>query len=80
MSSPTCGLRVASAVFGVICVAQLLRILMHVSIVIGGHWIGRKISAVAVVITGVLCIWLWLRCRCCHPQPMRNLTRRARSR
>jgi len=60
MSSPTCGLRVASAVFGVICVAQLLRILMHVSIVIGGHWIGRKISAVAVVITGVLCIWLWL--------------------
>jgi len=60
MSSPTCGLRVASAFIGLICLAHILRILAHVSVVVGGHPIGRKISAVAVVITGALCIWLWL--------------------
>lgn len=60
MSSPTCGLRVASAVFGLICLAHVLRILLRVSVVIGDHFISRKISAVAVVVTGALCLWLWL--------------------
>jgi hypothetical protein len=60
MSSPTCGLRVASVIFGLMCLAQLLRILLRVSIVVEGYPISRKVSAVAVVITGALCLWLWL--------------------
>ncbi len=60
MSSPTSGLRVASAFFGLICIAHVLRILLRVSVVVGGHPVGRKISAVAVVVTGALALWLWL--------------------
>ncbi len=60
MNSPTCGLRVASAFFGLVCLAHILRILFRVSVVIGGHPFSRKLSAVAVVITGALCLWLWL--------------------
>jgi hypothetical protein len=60
MNSPTCGLRVASVVFGLICLAQLLRIIVRIDMIIGGHPISRKISAVAVVIAGALCIWLWM--------------------
>ncbi len=60
MSSPTCGLRVASAVFGLICLGHVLRILLHVSVVIGDVYIQRRYSAAAIVVTGALCLWLWL--------------------
>ena len=60
MNSATCGLRVASTAFGLVCLAHLLRILFRVSVVIGGYPFSRKFSAVAVVITGALCLWLWL--------------------
>lgn len=60
MNSPIVGLRVASVVFGLMCLAQLLRIITCLEIHVGGHYISRKISAVAVVITGALCVWLWL--------------------
>ena len=60
MNSPTCGLRVASVVFGLMCLAQLLRIITRLDIVVGGHYIGRKFSAIAVIVTGALCIWLWI--------------------
>jgi hypothetical protein len=42
------------------CLAQTLRIITRLEIMVGGHHVSRKLSAVAVVITGVLCIWLWL--------------------
>ncbi len=60
MSSRTCGLRVASVVFGLMCLAQMLRIVTRLGIMIGGYPVSRKFSAVAVVITGGLCLWLWL--------------------
>ena len=60
MNSPIVGLRVASVVFGLMCLGQLLRIITCVEIIAGGHHISRRISAVAVVVTGALCVWLWL--------------------
>ena len=60
MNSPTCGLRVASVVFGLVCLAQLLRIITGLAIIVDGHIIGRRFSAIAVIIAGALCIWLWI--------------------
>ena len=60
MTSPTCGLRVASVIFGLMCLAQTLRIITRLEVTVGGHHVSRKLSAVAVVVTGVLCTWLWL--------------------
>jgi len=60
MSSQTCGLRVASVVFGLMCLAQLLRIITRLEIAVGGHHVPLKISAVVVVVAGALCVWLWL--------------------
>jgi uncharacterized membrane protein len=60
MNSPTCGLRVASVVFGLICLGQLLRIITRLQVHVGEFFIHRWISAVVVVVTGLLCVWLWM--------------------
>ena len=60
MNSPTCGLRVASVVFGLMCLGQLIRIIALLQIHVGGFYVHRWISAVAVVVTGLLCVWLWM--------------------
>lgn len=60
MNSPTLGLRVASVIFGLMCLAQLLRIITRLEIVVGGHIIARRFSAIAVLVLGALCIWLWI--------------------
>jgi hypothetical protein len=59
MNSQTCGLRVASAIFGLVGLGHLLRILCKVQLVIGGWIVQRRWSAVAVVVCGGLCVWLW---------------------
>ncbi len=59
MNSPTCGLRLASAIFGLVGLVHLLRILLTVQIVIGGWIVQRRWSAVAVIVCGALCVWLW---------------------
>ena len=41
------------------CLAQLLRIIVRVQIHVGSCYVHRWVSAVAVVITGLLCVWLW---------------------
>jgi hypothetical protein len=60
MNSPTCGLRVASVVFGLICLGQLLRIILRIQLLVGTCYVHRWHSAVVVVITGLLCVWLWM--------------------
>ena len=60
MNSPTCGLRVASVVFGLMCLGQLLRIILRFQLLVGHHYVHRWHSAVAVIITGLLCVWLWM--------------------
>jgi hypothetical protein len=60
MNSPTLGLRVAGTIFGLMCLAQLLRIITRLEIIVDGHIIARRFSAIAVLVTGALCIWLWM--------------------
>lgn len=59
MNSQTLGLRVASAIFGLVGLGHLLRILLKVQVVFGGWFVQRRWSAVVVIVCGALCIWLW---------------------
>jgi len=58
MKTPTCGLRVASVLFGLMALAHLMRILVSANLVIGSCYIRRSWSAVAVVVLGALAIWM----------------------
>jgi type VI protein secretion system component VasK len=60
MNSPVVGLRVASALFGLAGLCHLIRIFSLRSLQYGGWIIGRRWSAVAVIVLGALCIWLWM--------------------
>jgi len=59
MKSQILGLRVAGSIFGLMCLAQLLRLATQVQVFIGGHQIPLWPSAVGVVIAGGLSLWLW---------------------
>jgi hypothetical protein len=59
MNSKILGLRVASTIFALVCLAQLLRLVMQVEVVAGGNRIPLWPSAVVFVITGSLSLWLW---------------------
>jgi hypothetical protein len=59
MNSNILALRIASTVFGLVCLAQLTRLIMHVEVVIAGHPAPFWLSGVALVVTGTLSIWLW---------------------
>ena len=60
MNSPALGLRVASVVFGLMGLGQLVRIIMFESVKIGSCLIGRRWSAVAFLVLAALCVWLWM--------------------
>jgi hypothetical protein len=60
MNSQRTGLRVASVIFGLVCVVHIWRLLMsHFTLQIGSHQLPIWGSGVAVVVTGVLSIWMW---------------------
>ncbi|HJX30470.1 MAG TPA: hypothetical protein VJ624_01320 [Thermodesulfobacteriota bacterium] len=59
MKSQILGLRVASVIFGLITVAQVVRLVIRPEVLVAGHLIPLWPSAVAVVILGSMCIWLW---------------------
>jgi hypothetical protein len=64
MGSRTLGLRVAATVFGLIALAQLLRLVLRVEVVVGGRSLPFWPNAVALVIAAGLCGWLaWLSYR-----------------
>ena len=50
---------VASIVFWLIALAQLLRVILRVRVIAGSHDIPLWPSAVAFVVLGALGIWLW---------------------
>jgi hypothetical protein len=58
MNSPMTGLRVASVIFGLVCLGQLARVVLHLEVVVAGHPIPMWASAVAALIAAVLCGWL----------------------
>ena len=59
MNSQVLGLRVAGTVFGLACLIQLVRLLARLEVLVGGFQIPLWPSAVAVVITGSLSLWMW---------------------
>jgi len=59
MSSSILGLRVASMVFGLMTLVQLLRLAFRPEVVVAGHMIPLWPSLLAVFILGWLCLWLW---------------------
>jgi hypothetical protein len=59
MNSPQCGLRVAGTLFGLVCLAHLVRLLLRFQLLLGSHPVPVWMNGVAMVVTGLLAIWLW---------------------
>jgi Flp pilus assembly protein TadB len=59
MNSPTTGLRVASVVFAIVCLGHLLRLITHAVVIIGTYHVPIWPSVLALIVSGLLCIWMW---------------------
>ena len=59
MNSQITGLRVAGTIFALVCLAQAVRLLTRAEIDIQGHPVPLWPSAVAIVISGALSLWMW---------------------
>lgn len=59
MKSSVLGLRVASAVFCLMSLAQLARLLIHPQVLVAGHEIPLWPSVLALVVLGGLSLWMW---------------------
>jgi len=59
MSSQASGLRVASVLFGLFALGHLVRLVKQAQVMVGTHQIPMWISVVALIIAGVLSIWMW---------------------
>ena len=59
MKSQIVALRVAGTVFGLVFLAQLLRLVMRADVLVAGRHIPLWPSAIALLITGALCAWLF---------------------
>lgn len=59
MSSPAVGLRVASVIFGLVCLGQLTRLLLQLEVLVAGRHIPIWGSGVAALVAAFLCGWLW---------------------
>jgi hypothetical protein len=58
-SAQILGLRVASIIFGLMSLAQLLRLGIRPEVLVAGHHMPLWPSVVAFVILTALSIWLW---------------------
>jgi len=59
MKSQILGLRVAGFVFGLMCVAQLLRLVIRPEVLVAGHHVPLWASGLAFLILGGLSLWMW---------------------
>jgi hypothetical protein len=60
MNSQRTGLRVASVIFGLMCLVHVWRLLFaHFTVQIGSHQLPILGSGVAVIVAGGLSIWMW---------------------
>jgi hypothetical protein len=59
MKSKVLGLRVAATIFGLVCAVQLVRLFFRVEIIAGGFKIPFWPSAIASLLAGGMCFWLW---------------------
>lgn len=59
MNSQILGLKVAGFVFGLLCLAQLLRLVLRPEVLVAGNQLPLWPSGLAVVILGGLSLWMW---------------------
>jgi hypothetical protein len=59
MNSQITGLRVASVVFGLIALAQLVRLVIRSEVLVAGHPMPLWPSVLAFIILVGLSIWMW---------------------
>ncbi len=59
MTSQVVGLRVASILFALACLAHVLRLWTKWEVTIGSHHIGSIPSMFAVIVLALLSVWLW---------------------
>lgn len=64
LHSQILGLRVAGTIFGLVCIAHVLRVVTRADMVIAGYLLPLWVSGLAVIVTGGMSLWLWkLSCR-----------------
>jgi len=59
MNSPQLGLRVAGTIFGLVCLAHLVRLFVRFQVMLGGHPVPVWMNAIGFIVTGLLAFWLW---------------------
>jgi hypothetical protein len=59
MNSQATGLRVASVVFGLMAIAQLVRLLIRPEVLVAGYSMPLWPSALAFFILSGLSVWMW---------------------
>jgi hypothetical protein len=59
MNTPQLGLRVAGTIFGLACLAQLMRLVLRFQVMVGSHPVPLWLSGIAFILTGLLAYWLW---------------------
>jgi hypothetical protein len=59
MNSQTTGLRVASVLFGLMAIAQLVRLVIRPEVLVGGYSMPLWPSVLALIILGGLSVWMW---------------------
>ena len=59
MNSQILGLKVAGVVFGLFCLAQLLRLTLRTEVLVAGNELPLGPSGLAVAILAGLSLWMW---------------------
>ena len=59
MNSQVRGLRVASVVFGLMGIGQLLRLLIRPEVLVAGHQMPLWPSVLALIFLSALSLWMW---------------------
>ena len=59
MNSPQCGLRLAGTIFGLVCLAHLVRLLNGSQVMISSYLVPMWLSGAGFVVSGLLALWLW---------------------
>jgi uncharacterized membrane protein YecN with MAPEG domain len=59
MNSQSTGLRVAALIFAIFAIGHILRLFNQAKVMVGTHEIPMMVSWVALIVAGVLCIWMW---------------------
>ena len=67
MNSQILGLRVAGVIFGLMCLAQLLRLAMNPEVLVAGHQVPLWPSGLALAILGGMSLWMWKLSRAAIP-------------